>query len=113
MAAQPPVTILCNSVTGSTSSTTYTFTVTAASNAGDALLTEILCNQNGSNVTSVVDSKGNTYTLIGSFTTNTPNRYAWYCPGATGGPGGGPTAALAAGDTITVTAAAKVMTVNL
>lgn len=110
-AASSVSTYCCQGVNLSTG--TYVFNVSGATSAGDTLLMEILCNQNGSAVSNVTDSKGNKYTLLGSFTTNTPNRYAYYSPGATGGSGGGPTAALTTSDTITISAASKAMTTNI
>src|SRR5215831_4470099 len=107
----PPTTYCCQGINASTG--TYVFNVTAATNYGDALVIEILCNQNGSAVSKVTDSKGNVYTLLGSFTTNTPNRWAFYSPGNTGGPGGGATIPLTTSDTITITAAVKAMTTNI
>src|SRR5215831_4152640 len=111
LAASAPVVILATQATQAVAS--RVFTVQAASSAGDTLLVMLIINQNGSAVTGVTDSKGNVYTKLNQFTTNTPNGWAFYCPGATGGSGGGDTAALTTSDTITVTMSASSMLCNI
>jgi hypothetical protein len=83
-------------------SLTRTIPVTTATGAGDTLL--VLCQTNSSvNLpTAVTDSKGNIYTQDRQATA-VPSMTLYRSPGATGGSGGGATAALTTSDSLTVT----------
>lgn len=83
--------------------TSRSITVTNATVAGDTILVLIGFNTASMSASAVTDSKGNVYTMDGSFTTTSPYTYGFRCPGATGGSGGGATAALTTSDTLTVT----------
>jgi hypothetical protein len=87
-------------VTGTTTPRSYP--VAVATQAGDTLLVEVNVNNTTCLVTSVTDSKGNVYTLDGSWTSTAPTAFWYRSPGATGGSGGGATAALTTADTISV-----------
>ena len=89
------------SVTGA--GTSRVIPVTNATAQGDTLLVILTFSAAGLSASALVDSKGNAYTQDGSFTTTLPYLQGWRSPGATGGPGGGKTAALAPGDTLTAT----------
>lgn len=93
-----------SSVNNATTSRAYA--VTAATAAGDTLLVFVNCNQTSLTISAVTDSGGNVYTLDTSSVASTPIYYCFRSPGLTGGPGGGPTAALTTSSTITVTTAA-------
>lgn len=99
-----PFSIAAGTVTGAGSSRSYT--VTAATSSGDTLCVLVGTNNTTGTVSACTDSKGNVYTLDKSFTTATPMMYMFRSPGATGGSGGGATAALTTSDTITLTTAA-------
>jgi len=96
--------IVSGQVCGTSSSRVYS--CIQATQAGDTLLAIANVNNNTCTVSALADSKGNVWTLDSSFATSGPTMYAFRCPGATGGSGGGPTAALATSDTFTLTTAA-------
>src|SRR5262245_13944663 len=110
LAASAPVVICGQTVTGS--ATSRVFNVTTATSAGDTILLIVVCNNSTAGVTAVTDSKGNVYTLDQSFAPS-PTCYAARSPGATGGSGGGATAALTTSDTFTVTTGAISMNCTL
>jgi hypothetical protein len=91
-------------VAGAGSSRVYP--VAQGTAAGDTLLIGISVNNTTGTVSAVTDSKGNVYTLDGSWESTSPMAYFYRSPGATGGSGGGPTAALTTSDTFTLTTAA-------
>jgi hypothetical protein len=78
-------------------------TVAAVTDPGDGMVMVTTNSAAGVSITGASDSKGNTYTVDTSYTTTLPYLFGLRCDGATGGPGGGPTAQLVPGDTITVT----------
>jgi hypothetical protein len=92
--------------TVSSSLSSRSYAVTAATSPGDTLLVVISVNNTSCTVSALTDSQGNQYTLDKSFTTASPMLYGFRSPGATGGSGGGPTAGLAVTDTWTLTTAA-------
>lgn len=100
-------------VTGSGSSRSYN--VSASTAAGDTLTVIVTVNNTTCSVSACTDSQGNVYTLDRSFTTTLPTMYMFRSPGATGGSGGGATAALSSGtpDTVTLTTAASTGSVVL
>jgi len=73
---------------------------------GDTLLITLNIASNAMTVSNVTDTAGNTYALDSSFTTTAPQQLNYRSAGATGGPGGGPTASVGPGSTITVTTSA-------
>lgn len=74
--------------------------------AGDTLLALVVVNNTTCTVSSFTDSAGNIYTPGTPYTAATPTLYPFKSPGATGGPGGGPTAALGTTDTVQANTAA-------
>src|SRR5215467_13718339 len=76
--------------------------------AGDTII--VLAQINSSNIygTACTDDAGNTYTVDCQTTSGqaSPTLTAFRCDGATGGPGGGPSAPLGLANTITVTSSA-------
>jgi len=96
------------------SATTRVFTTGAnATNPGDTLLLILTINVATITISSVVDSVGNTYIQDGAVATTSPLLFAFRCPGATGGPGGGQTAAVPAGTSVTVTCTAASGTMSV
>jgi hypothetical protein len=83
-------------------SATRVASITTASQAGDTLLVQVVANSSNFTSPTCTDSKGNVYTLDGSQTTVNPTGAVFRSPGKTGGPGGTPTVALTASDTITL-----------
>lgn len=83
----------CNGTAGAGVSSA-TVSVTAATGGGDALAVIVSMGGSGSpTVTSVTDTKSNTYTLVASYTTAAPFLYLYAATGAT--------AALTTSDTVT------------
>ena len=82
-------------------SATRVLPITTPSQAGDTLLVQVVANSTNLNNPTVTDSKGNVYVRDGQQTTVNPTGACFRSAGATGGPGGGPTAALSTSDTIT------------
>src|SRR6516225_2503911 len=97
--------VLCGTRLGPADTTTArTFSPSQATNAGDTLLIAAEANASPLTISSITDTQGNTW--VQDFywnSTNTPIIYGWRCDGATGGPGGGPSAALGISDVITLT----------
>src|SRR6516164_8263291 len=97
--------VLCGTRLGPADTTTArTFSPSQATNAGDTLLIAAEANASTLTISSITDTQGNTW--VQDFywnSTNTPIIYGWRCDGATGGPGGGPSAALGISDVITLT----------
>jgi hypothetical protein len=92
---------IANGLTTGTSGT-RTYAVATGSNAGDTLLAVVGGNNISANITALTDTKGNVYTLDQTVAQSVYATF-WRSPGATGGPGGSPTAALTTADTYTVT----------
>ena len=93
--------------------TSRTAAVSTATAAGDTLLALVTTQATACTISALTDSKGNVYTLDRSNTSALPLAYYFRSPGATGGPGGGPTAALATSDTLTATSAAQTGNVEI
>jgi hypothetical protein len=84
-----------------------TATVATPTAAGDTLLALVTTQNTSCTISSFTDARGNVYTLDTQAQVAVP-MCAWFrSPGATGGPGGGPTAALQIGDVATATTAAS------
>lgn len=99
----PPRIIAASTTSGLMASRVYP--VTAPTAAGETLL--VIATANAQVAPGpVIDSAGNAYTEDSRFTT-LPFFVAYRCPGATGGPGGGPSAALTTSDTFTLTTLAS------
>jgi len=111
---QPP-TVPTQVATGLTSGsgTSRTATVSQITSAGDTLLALVSSQATSCTVSTLTDSKGNVYTLDRSYTGSIPLIFCFRSPGATGGSGGGPTAALAVGDTVTATSTAATGNVEI
>jgi hypothetical protein len=77
------------------------YPVTAATFPGETLLLLLGSNNASVAVTRATDTKGNTWILDREHTVG-PYTEVFRCDGPTGGPGGGPSAALAPGDIITI-----------
>jgi hypothetical protein len=88
-------------VTGS--GTSRAAAVASATGSGDTITVSVVVNNTTCIPSACADSKGNIYTLDKSFTSASPTLYMYRSPGATGGSGGGATAALTTSDTVTVT----------
>lgn len=84
---------------------TRTFTINdAGTSAGDTLVAHFAYNSTTNYPSSVTDSAGNVYTATLTYRTATPCLSTFVADGATGGPGGGSTAALTNGvSTVTPT----------
>jgi len=83
--------------------TNRAITVAVATQPGDTLLASASVNNTTAALSWGTDPRGNTWTLDGSFSTASPTGWFWRCDGATGGPGGGPSAAYQPGDVINIT----------
>ena len=96
-----PFQVCGGTVTGT--GTSRQVTVANATAAGDTLLVAVVVNNTTCIPSACGDTQGNLYTLDKSFTTTQPTLYQYRSPGATGGSGGGATAALATSDKVTIT----------
>ena len=107
--ATAPVVIASSVVpaSGQAVSGSRAYPVTVASAAGDTRLVLVCANTSGTNAAyaGLTDSQGNTYIADGSYVT-APSSQFYRCEGATGGPGGGQSAALATTDTFTLACSA-------
>jgi hypothetical protein len=90
------------------SGTSRIITVDTPTSAGDTILVGASTATTACYVTGIIDSRGNVYSQDGDLHSSTPTVQGWRSPGPTGGPGGTPTVALQAGDTITLTFASSV-----
>jgi hypothetical protein len=77
------------------------FPVTAPTQAGETLLAIFGSNNASIAVTGLTDGRGNRWTLDREYTTG-PYTEFFRCDGPTGGPAGGPSVPLAAGDQLTL-----------
>lgn len=99
-----PFQVCAGTVSGS--SPARTVPVANPSGAGDTLLALVVVNNTTCTVSGFSDSAGNVYTLDKSYTSAFPTLYAFRSPGATGGAGGGATAALPSTGSVSATTAA-------
>lgn len=103
----PPAMIASAQTTGTVATGLRAYPVTAPTQPGDTLLACVGSNNASIAITGLTDPRGNTWQYDREHTTGPYTSY-FRCPGRTGGPGGGPTAALQAGDTLTITASTTI-----
>jgi hypothetical protein len=96
--------VIATQVWAGQTAATRTATLTAGTAQGETVLAEVGSNSASIGVTGMTDTRGNQWTLDRIHTTG-PYTVWFRLDGATGGPGGGPSAALAPGDSLIVATA--------